>query len=95
MQTAENFALEEWIELSNGCLCCSVKTEMVAALETLMQKRHRFDYILLETTGKEEAPLNAAAAAAAAALMLVSLQGCMHSKPACIAIALLGPELLI
>lgn len=51
MQTAENFALEEWIELSNGCLCCSVKTEMVQALETLMQKRHKFDYILIETTG--------------------------------------------
>ncbi|KAK9868209.1 hypothetical protein WJX84_007948 [Apatococcus fuscideae] len=50
-QNAENFALEEWIELSNGCLCCSVKTEMVQALETLMQKRHKFDCILIETTG--------------------------------------------
>ncbi len=50
-QNAENFALEEWIELSNGCLCCSVKTEMVQALETLMERRHKFDYILIETTG--------------------------------------------
>lgn len=44
-------ALEEWVELANGCLCCSVKTEFVQALEALMQRRSRFDYILIETTG--------------------------------------------
>lgn len=44
-------AAEEWVELANGCLCCSVKTEFVSALEGLMEKRSRFDYILIETTG--------------------------------------------
>lgn len=39
------------MELANGCLCCSVKTEFVQALEALMQRRSRFDYILIETTG--------------------------------------------
>ncbi|KAF0300339.1 COBW domain-containing protein 1 [Amphibalanus amphitrite] len=42
---------EEWLELRNGCLCCSVKDNGVKAIENLMQKRGRFDYILLETTG--------------------------------------------
>lgn len=39
------------LELANGCLCCSIKDSGAAAIEKLMQKRGRFDYILLETTG--------------------------------------------
>ncbi|CAB4385117.1 COBW domain-containing protein 2 [Rhizophagus irregularis] len=42
---------EEWLELKNGCLCCSVKDNGVKAIENLMQKKGKFDYILLETTG--------------------------------------------
>ncbi|KAI9026207.1 CobW/HypB/UreG, nucleotide-binding domain-containing protein [Hyaloraphidium curvatum] len=42
---------EEWLELENGCLCCSMKQPGVKAIELLMEKRGRFDYILLETTG--------------------------------------------
>ncbi|XP_067677453.1 zinc-regulated GTPase metalloprotein activator 1-like [Haliotis asinina] len=42
---------EEWLELRNGCLCCSVKDSGVKAIENLMTKRGKFDYILLETTG--------------------------------------------
>ncbi|KAL1462260.1 hypothetical protein WDU94_014109 [Cyamophila willieti] len=42
---------EEWLELKNGCLCCSVKDNGVKAIENLMLKRGKFDYILLETTG--------------------------------------------
>ncbi|KAL4237105.1 COBW domain-containing protein 1 [Mactra antiquata] len=42
---------EEWLELRNGCLCCSVKDNGVKAIENLMTKKGRFDYILLETTG--------------------------------------------
>ena len=44
---------EEWLELENGCLCCTVKDSGVAAIENLMRKqtKRKFDYILLETTG--------------------------------------------
>ncbi|KZP01345.1 cobW-domain-containing protein [Calocera viscosa TUFC12733] len=42
---------EEVLELANGCLCCSVKDSGAAAIEKLMQKKGKFDYILLETTG--------------------------------------------
>jgi G3E family GTPase len=39
---------EEFLELSNGCLCCSVKNSGAAAIEKLMEKKGAFDYILLE-----------------------------------------------
>ncbi|XP_047555932.1 COBW domain-containing protein 2 isoform X8 [Lutra lutra] len=42
---------EEWLELRNGCLCCSVKDNGLRAIENLMEKKGKFDYILLETTG--------------------------------------------
>lgn len=42
---------EEVLELANGCLCCSIKDSGAASIEKMMQKRGRFDYILLETTG--------------------------------------------
>ncbi|KAF9929292.1 COBW domain-containing protein 1 [Linnemannia zychae] len=43
--------VEEWLELKNGCLCCTVKDNGVLAIESLMKKKGKFDYILLETTG--------------------------------------------
>ncbi|KAI0916981.1 hypothetical protein AcW1_007707 [Taiwanofungus camphoratus] len=42
---------EEFLELANGCLCCSIKDSGIAAIEKLMQRKGAFDYILLETTG--------------------------------------------
>ncbi|KAK3075647.1 hypothetical protein LTR53_000889 [Teratosphaeriaceae sp. CCFEE 6253] len=45
-------SVEEWLELGNGCLCCSVKDSGVNAIESLMERQSAaFDYILLETTG--------------------------------------------
>ena len=43
--------VEEWINLANGCICCSIKDQGVNALESLMDRSGSFDYILLETTG--------------------------------------------
>lgn len=43
--------VEEWVELDNGCICCSAKDAGVVAIEKLMERRGRFDHILLETTG--------------------------------------------
>ncbi|ORY42514.1 cobW-domain-containing protein [Rhizoclosmatium globosum] len=42
---------QEWLELNNGCMCCEVKDAGVKAIESLMKKRGKFDYILVETTG--------------------------------------------
>eukprot|EP00118_Oscarella_pearsei_P009546 m.55423 g.55423 ORF g.55423 m.55423 type:complete len:216 (+) comp34470_c0_seq15:91-738(+) len=42
---------EEWLELRNGCLCCSVKDSGVRAIESLVARKGTFDYVLLETSG--------------------------------------------
>ncbi|ODV61686.1 GTP-dependent zinc transferase, partial [Ascoidea rubescens DSM 1968] len=43
---------EEWLEIGNGCLCCSVKDNGVTAIENLIDKSiGKIDYILLETSG--------------------------------------------
>ncbi|KAJ1722559.1 hypothetical protein LPJ53_003019 [Coemansia erecta] len=43
--------VEDWLDLKNGCLCCTVKDKGLKAIETLMERKGKFDYILLETTG--------------------------------------------
>ncbi|POY69922.1 hypothetical protein BMF94_7054 [Rhodotorula taiwanensis] len=43
--------VEEWLELNNGCLCCSVRDTGLNAILALMEKKGRFDQIVLETTG--------------------------------------------
>lgn len=35
--------VEEWVELANGCICCTVKHSLVQALEQLVQRKERFD----------------------------------------------------
>ena len=43
--------MQEWLELGNGCICCSIKDPGVNAIESLMDRRGTFDYIMLETSG--------------------------------------------
>eukprot|EP00924_Labyrinthula_sp_SR-Ha-C_P007360 snap_masked-scaffold_24-processed-gene-0.33-mRNA-1 protein AED:0.22 eAED:0.24 QI:0/-1/0/1/-1/1/1/0/332 len=38
------------IELSNGCICCSVKSDLVFSLEQLIQN-YQVDHIIIETSG--------------------------------------------
>eukprot|EP01130_Rhizamoeba_saxonica_P013575 TRINITY_DN5809_c0_g1_i1.p1 TRINITY_DN5809_c0_g1~~TRINITY_DN5809_c0_g1_i1.p1 ORF type:complete len:368 (+),score=96.57 TRINITY_DN5809_c0_g1_i1:41-1144(+) len=42
---------QEWLELPNGCICCTVKDDLVLTLEKLVERRDKFDYIFIETTG--------------------------------------------
>jgi G3E family GTPase len=42
---------EEIVELSNGCICCRVRGDLIKNLANLFQKQKRFDYVLIETTG--------------------------------------------
>ena len=42
---------EEMIELSNGCICCSINGELVEAIEKLINSNKKLDYIIIETTG--------------------------------------------
>ena len=51
LQDSEAFSLQDWVQLSNGCACCTVKNDFVKALEELMTRKGMYDYILIETTG--------------------------------------------
>ncbi len=42
---------EEIFEMNNGCICCTVRGDLIRILGGLMRRRDRFDRILLETTG--------------------------------------------
>merc|ERR1719316_1695418 len=44
-------ASEEIIEVMNGCICCTVRGDLVEALKRLHKKVKNFDAILIETTG--------------------------------------------
>jgi G3E family GTPase len=44
-------AEEEIFEMNNGCICCTVRGDLIRILGALMHRRDRFDHILIETTG--------------------------------------------
>ena len=44
-------AEEEIFEMNNGCLCCTVRGDLIRILGNLMKRRDKFDYVLIETTG--------------------------------------------
>jgi G3E family GTPase len=45
---------EEVYEMNNGCVCCTVRGDLIQVIEGLMKRPGRFDGILLETTGLAE-----------------------------------------
>ena len=42
---------EEVFEMNNGCICCTVRGDLIRIIEGLMKRRGRFDAIIVETTG--------------------------------------------
>jgi G3E family GTPase len=44
-------AQEELFETANGCICCTVRGDLIRVLGQLRKRRDRFDYVLIETTG--------------------------------------------
>ncbi len=44
-------AEEEIFEMNNGCICCTVRGDLIRILGNLMKRRERFDYIVVESTG--------------------------------------------
>jgi G3E family GTPase len=42
---------EEIFEMNNGCICCTVRGDLIRILGQLARRRDRFDYVLIETTG--------------------------------------------
>ncbi|MEL6947141.1 MAG: GTP-binding protein [Pseudomonadota bacterium] len=42
---------EEIYEMNNGCVCCTVRGDLVRVVQSLLRRKGRFDGILVETTG--------------------------------------------
>ena len=42
---------EELLEFNNGCICCTVRGDLIRTLRKLLSKRVDFDAIIVETTG--------------------------------------------
>jgi len=42
---------EEVFEMNNGCICCTVRGDLIRILGNLMKRRDKFDHVLVETTG--------------------------------------------
>jgi G3E family GTPase len=42
---------EEIFEMNNGCICCTVRGDLIRILENLRKRKSKFDSIIIETTG--------------------------------------------
>ena len=42
---------EEVFEMNNGCICCTVRGDLIRIIEGLMRRKGKFDAIIVETTG--------------------------------------------
>lgn len=47
----EEDATSNILELTNGCLCCTVQEEFLPTMQTLLQRRDQIDCIVIETSG--------------------------------------------
>jgi len=42
---------EEIFQMNNGCICCTVRGDLIRILGKLLKRKDKFDFILIETTG--------------------------------------------
>ena len=42
---------DEIFEMKNGCICCSVRSDLIETLNRLMNRQDKFDYVVIEGTG--------------------------------------------
>lgn len=51
---AKTAVAEDIVMLNNGCLCCTVRGDLVRMIAELVEtKKGRFDHIVIETTGQD------------------------------------------
>ena len=50
---------EEIFEMNNGCICCTVRGDLIRIIGELMERAGSFDHLVIETTGlADPAPVN-------------------------------------
>jgi G3E family GTPase len=42
---------EEIFEMNNGCICCTVRGDLMRIIGNLLKRRDKFDHLVIETTG--------------------------------------------
>ncbi|MEM1367825.1 MAG: GTP-binding protein [Cyanobacteria bacterium P01_H01_bin.15] len=42
---------EEVLEMNNGCICCTVRGDLIRIIGNLIDRSERFDHLVIETTG--------------------------------------------
>ena len=48
---AENCSEDDIVELTNGCICCTVADDFIPTMEKLLEREERPDHIVIETSG--------------------------------------------
>lgn len=55
---AKTTGAEDIVMLNNGCLCCTVRGDLVRMISELVNKKKgKFDHIVIETTGMKSFPI--------------------------------------
>ncbi|MBD1864484.1 MULTISPECIES: GTP-binding protein [Trichocoleus] len=42
---------EEILEMNNGCICCTVRGDLIRIISNLLERQEKFDHLVIETTG--------------------------------------------
>lgn len=42
---------DDMVELSNGCICCTINNDLVEAVYKVLERKENIDYVVVETTG--------------------------------------------
>ncbi|MFM7218981.1 MAG: CobW family GTP-binding protein, partial [Nodosilinea sp.] len=51
LTTTETSDDDTMVELSNGCICCTINNDLMEAVYKVLERQDRIDYLVVETTG--------------------------------------------
>ena len=87
---------EEIFEMNNGCICCTVRGDLIRIIGNLIRRKDQFDYMVIETTGlADPAPVAAQAAQIAGVPTVLTVHNLAYQglfPPAALAYCGIPPE---